>query len=200
MDFKAPTDFMQWTIVRKLNRDFFLKLAKMVKTIHTRFQWVVVEVNFLLRFLFWEKGTNVQGNLGKIRLQLHLLLWFTLSFKVLKGMTTNDLGELRGKNWEKIQIAENVHILHCFTLLVFFNLHNRSWGLFWPRRNITRHYLLIGWTYSFVTGSEMTPRLMLGSKTTPGPVTHRRIWSKKCSLQVRPYIPFGVQKYPKTLS
>ncbi len=33
---------------------------------------------------------------------------------------------------------------------ICFNLNNRSWGLFRPRRNITRHYFLIGWTYSFV--------------------------------------------------
>ncbi len=36
------------------------------------------------------------------------------------------------------------------------NLNNRSWGLFWPRRNKTRHYFLIGWTYSFVFHNILT--------------------------------------------
>ncbi len=45
-------------------------------------------------------------------------------------------------NWVNL----NTEKKSCF----FFNLNNRSWGLFWPQKNITRHYFLIGWTYSFI--------------------------------------------------
>ncbi len=31
-----------------------------------------------------------------------------------------------------------------------FNLIKGSWGQFWPQRSKTRHYFLIGWTYSFI--------------------------------------------------
>ncbi len=58
------------------------------------------------------------------------------------------------------------------------NLNNRSWGLFRPRRNISRHYFLIGWTYSFVfhnapkhprrcDGVRYDPKTSVGVKKDP---------------------------------
>ncbi len=49
-----------------------------------------------------------------------------------------------------------------------FNLTNRSWGQFWPRRDVTRHYFLIGWTCSFIcAGVGNDPRNNIGVKIDP---------------------------------
>ncbi len=38
----------------------------------------------------------------------------------------------------------------CLTISDILNLGKGSWGQFWPQRSITRHFFLIGWTYSFI--------------------------------------------------
>ncbi len=88
------------------------------------------------------------------------------------------------------------------------NLNNRSWGLFWPRRNKTRHYFLIGWTYSFVfhnilyanapkhpkryDGVRCDPKTYVGVKKDPrtcltwlffGPVIRvKLLWSREIDM------------------
>ncbi len=56
------------------------------------------------------------------------------------------------------------------------NLNTRSWGLFRPRKNITRHYFLIGWTTLYANapkhprrchGVRYDPKTNVGVKKDP---------------------------------
>ncbi len=70
---------------------------------------------------------------------------------------------------------------------MFNNLNSRSWGLFWPRRNITCHYFLIGWTYWCVNMSHTT--LYANAPKHP----------RRCDgVRYDPKTHIGVKKDPRT--
>ncbi len=74
------------------------------------------------------------------------------------------------------------------------NLNNRSWGLFRPRRNITCHYFLIGWTYSFVVHNIWCVNMSHTSLYANAPKHPRR-----CDgVRYAPKTYVGVKKDPRT--